>query len=297
MDKGERDAREIVLKMLNDVMACMVKAGQMPYVPVVKFNEAGGIFVAPPKDTTAGGITMTEEQLARMRLHIERSLNEFARLLWRDAVIQQRAIDGATAELQAAYKLGSNIIPWAMFLEAEQRAAATVVAPASDDNQHTLRPIAPVLFPGSVGDFMGVERPRVPVGAHGWPIVTAPTDMPGPVAKAAAVGDTAVTFDVESLEPARIQRSITINREDLLGTPGLESAMRRLLQDNIGAALDNNAVNLAAEGLVKFGNAPTVSAHDTYATYRARIMAGIDGKHANVPGDIRALIGLASSCP
>ena len=211
-----------------------------------------------------------------------------------DAVIQQRQIDGPTAELQAAYKVGANTIPWAMFLDTEQRADATVTAPASADNQHTLRPIAPVLFPGSVGDFMGVERPRVPVGAHGWPIVTAPTDMPGPVAKAAAVADTDVTFDVESLEPARIQRSITINREDLLGTPGLESAMRRLLQDNIGAALDNNAVNLAAEGLVKFGTAPTIGAQETYATYRARIMAGIDGKHANVPGDIRALIGIAS---
>ena len=92
MDKGERDAREIVLKMLNDVMATLVQAGQMPYVPIVKFNEAGGIFVAPPKDTTAGGITMTQEQLARMRLHIEKALNDFARLLWRDAVLNHRVV-------------------------------------------------------------------------------------------------------------------------------------------------------------------------------------------------------------
>lgn len=200
-----------------------------------------------------------------------------------DQIREQRAQDGAEAELQAHYELPGDSIPLALL---ERRAAASAQAPATVGTNQ--QPIEPVLFPRSVAAFLGVEMPRVPVGQATFPTMTAPATGPAGADEGASVDDTAGTFDVNALGPRRLQRSFTYSREDSASFAGMDAALRVNLNDALESGLDLAAINGILAGIDEpdtIGN--SVSGFDAFL---GAANGAVDGIHAAMLADVRMVV-------
>ena len=80
--------------------------------------------------------------------------------------MEHRASSGAIAEVQSERGLGANAIPTEMLME--HRA----VTPAPADTGQTQNAIEGYVFPRSVGAFLGIPSPVVPVGDATFPVLT-----------------------------------------------------------------------------------------------------------------------------
>ena len=88
------------------------------------------------------------------------------------ATFEKRQSDGAAAELQKHYGLGSHQVPLEMLRinrSVEERAAATVPASIGDASQ---APVITPVFASGDGAFLGIERPTVPTGDAAYPVLS-----------------------------------------------------------------------------------------------------------------------------
>ena len=209
------------------------------------------------------------------------------------AAIGGRATVGVEAELQQHYVAGNpHAIPTALLTTpaTEQRAAATAVAPATTAGPQ--QPIIPAIFPTRLAEFMGVQRASVPPGSPIYPVVATPNSGPASSAKAAEVADSAATFATYQLAPKRVQRSFTLNREDIAAFPGFGDAVRMNLADSLADGLDYFALRETGEGLFDFGTDPTASGTTmTWALFLDAVYGQVDGRYADNIAGIKLLIG------
>ena len=184
-------------------------------------------------------------------------------------------------------KLRANQVPLEML---ETRA----VTPAPGEVQENQAAIEPYVFPGSVAEFLQIPRPTVDVGEAIYPTLTGETTVHSP-AKNAAAGETTGEFTAEKLSPARLQASFFYSRED--------AASFASMGDSLRANLVRGACRMAWTG--KSLSAPMgCSRVRTWRTSPPplgrpmRAIAGrklaydhIDGRYANLPGDLRVVVG------
>ena len=243
----------------------------------------------------AGGLTAEE----RERRAIE-SRAEFRNAL--HAVVNDRSITGAEAELQQACGLGGHQVPWEMIAprrEAEHRADAVSAAPS---NSHLIQHgILARVFARSATMTLGVAMPMVPVGDQNYPVITAGSDG-AVLAKDASVGDAgAATVTANTLTPKRFQVEYIFRREDAARLMGLEEALRRDLSDALSDRLD--AQVLAGDGaapniggflaVAANGGLPAVAAPVivTYALAVGQLAEGVEGKYAGSESEVCAVLG------
>ena len=209
------------------------------------------------------------------------------------ATIEQRMTNGATAELQAHYKLNSNQIPIEMLrLErgVEERAAATVPGSIADATQAEV--VTPVFSSGD-GSFLGVERPIVPVGVAAFPVLGTAPSVKGPYTDSTEAGQTDAVFSAHSLPPERLQASYSYRASDAARFAGLDSSLRLALNSGLQEELDQQAIN-GSDGLLNGTNLPNnnVSAITSFALYLSGLLYGrVDGRYARTPGDVRVIVG------
>ena len=166
--------------------------------------KIGGIESAPPIETrTAEG-------------------RDFRRLVARanigaifDNVINHRAVDGATAEMQQHFGLDTNQVPLALLVRSwpAEELETRAVTPAPGEVGQNPASILQYVFPQSCAAFLDVNMPTVPVGESVWPVLTSELAVRTPAENAAAT-ETTGAFSAEVLSPSRLQASFFYSRED-----------------------------------------------------------------------------------
>ena len=210
------------------------------------------------------------------------------------ATVEQRMTNGATAEIQAHYKLNSNQIPVEMLRidrgVKEVRAAATVPGSIADATQAEV--VTPIFASGD-GAFLGIERPIVGVGVAAFPVLGTAPSVKGPFTDSTEAGQTDAVFSANSLAPERLQASYSYRASDAARFAGLDSSLRLALNAGLQEKLDNQAVN-GSDGLLNGSNLSNnnVTSTTSFALYLSQLLySRIDGRFARAPGDVRILVG------
>ena len=209
------------------------------------------------------------------------------------ATFEKRQTDGAPAELQKHFGLGSHQVPLEMLRidrGVEERAAATVPDSIGDASQSPV--ITPVFATGD-GAFLGIERPTVPVADGSFPVLSTLPSVKGPFTDSTEAAQTDATFVANSLAPERLQASFSYTRTDAARFAGLDSSLRLALNGGLQEALDNQAIE-GTDGLLTGANLDNnnVNAVTTFALYLSGLLYGrVDGRYARTPGDVRMIVG------
>ena len=204
------------------------------------------------------------------------------------AALDHRQTEGAEAELQKHFGMGSNQVPLSMI---EERA----VTPAPGNVQGNQSEIVPGVFPQSAAAFLGVDMPTVPTGDSVYPVLTTNASA-GTPAKGADQAETTGSFTANLLTPSRIQASFFYSIEDRARLVGMGEALRQNLSDALSDKLDQQVLN-GSKGLF---SGSILTGHDTtaetsYAQYRSQFAYGrVDGTFAGSVSDIRSVVGSAT---
>lgn len=200
------------------------------------------------------------------------------------AVLEDRATEGATAELQAELDLPAHTIPLDLI---EER--TTGVTPAPTDVGSSQAPIIPAVFPMGVASYLGIPQPRVPVGERTYTVLST-SAAPGTPAKGADQDHSTGAFTASVLSPKRIQASLFFAIEDRARLRGLSEALRQNLSEALMDRLDEVVVDdlLTGSTLTK----AAASSVDDFGTYRSRFAYNhVDGKRAGTVGALRIAVG------
>ena len=208
------------------------------------------------------------------------------------ATVEQRMTTGATAEIQAHFKINSNQIPIEMLRldrGVEERAAAV---PANIGGAVQAEVITPILSTGD-GAFLGIERPTVPVGDAAYPVLGTVPSVKGPFTGSDDAAGTDATFVANTLSPERLQASYAYRASDAARFSGLDPSLRLALNGGLTEALDKQAIS-GTDGLLTSTNLANhnVTAESTFALYlKGLLFARVDGRYARSPSDVRILVG------
>ena len=155
-----------------------------------------------------------------------------------------QAVEGAARELRDELRLDHGVLPWEALLPrgggVEQRADAATVAPS--DVGATQQSIVARVFARSVGTFLGVTMPTVPVGEANYPILATGATA-GVKAKGVVQDATAATFTVVVASPRRVTARYLIRVEDMSRFAMMEDALRADLRSALMDRLDDLIVN------------------------------------------------------
>ena len=204
------------------------------------------------------------------------------------ATLEHRQTDGQVAELQQSLKLAANQVPLELL---ETRA----VTPAPANVEGNQAPIESYVFPNSVVEFLAIPRPTVGSGEAIYPTLSGDTTVHAP-AKNGAAAETTGAFTAEKLSPSRLQASFFYAREDAASFVGMDDSLRANLSEALSDGLDAQVL-AGTNGLLTGANLAHVAAAAVtdYAGYRQKLAYDhIDGRFANVPGDLRVVVGSAT---
>ena len=195
---------------------------------------------------------------------------------------------GAMGELQREYGLGDNEIHIRQLVAPE----SYDVTPGATDVGQNLQEIIPYVFPDSVGAFLSVDMPTVPVGEAVFPVLTSTLDV-GTPAENADQAETTGSFSADVLSPSRLQASFFYSREDRARFAGMDSALRENLSMGLSDGLDKQII-AGTTGLLTGTvlDNHNVSAVTSYALYRSQFAYGrVDGRYASGTENLRVVMG------
>ena len=222
---------------------------------------------------------------------------------WLQSAISGKAIAGADAEYAAAAGVTDGTMPVDV-LERDRprpRQEDRVVTPTPATQAVQMGAIVPALFVRSVAPFLGIDMPMVGIGTPAYPYLTTSVTA-SMLAADAAAPETAGAFSVATAEPQRLQGSFRVRREDLVKLAGMEEALRMNLSSVLSDKLDDQILNGNGtapnlQGLLDdggAGSAPTAPAAnaETLPRYAAAMSSHVDGLHATMNNQVRALVGV-----
>ena len=227
------------------------------------------------------------------------------------AIAEERAHDGAEAELNKELRLSDQAMPLeALLPTAEERADAVSPQNAAGDAlpsgaiNLTTGPMLDRIFLATDTAFLGIAMPTVPAGERRYPVMVGGTD-----AAMQARGDEpdagAARFDIVDANPHRLTGRYVFDLEGVAEMGGLlEATLRSDLRMVMGFMMDQQVLNGTGQNNQVAGviasldldlppgapagrDAPTLS----WANARQIATDGLDGRYARTEGDIRLLIG------
>lgn len=211
------------------------------------------------------------------------------------AAVENRHTEGAEAEAQAAFGLGSNAVPLDMLRlpvesrEVEQRAVTPGLASGSTVQSQAA--ILPPVFARGDAAFLRVSMPTVPTGTAAYPVLTTRPTVGGPHTDSTDVAETTGAFEAATLQPSRLQASFFWRRVDAARFRGMADSLRSALSAGLSEAMD---AKVLAQIIADVSQTEADGA-DTFATYRSRLIYGrLDGRHASSEGELRVLAGAAT---
>ena len=157
------------------------------------------------------------------------------------AAVEQRAADGAEAELNAALGFAGNRFPLELLAPPVETRATT-----DTDTQTTPRRWLDRLFAETAAMRLGVTMESVPAGVASFPVTTAGATA-AQRGRSEAAADTAWTIGTTELKPARNAVRLLFSLEDTARIPDLESALTRELRMALMEGIDR-AIFLGDDG-------------------------------------------------
>ena len=249
----------------------------------------------PADDDTTGAPAGDPEERERIEI---RSRARLARFM--DAAISGRAVDGAEAEVAAAFGC-PGAVPLVMFETRERQPEERAVTPSPATAATSLGAIVPAMFQRSAAAWLGVDMPSVAAGDAGFAVVG--TSVTGGVkAKSAESAETEGAITVTTAQPRRITGAFRFTREDAARLSGMEGALRENLSSVLSDAADGQAVNGSGAGdgtingliaILTAAAAPAAGVED-FARYNAAMLSHVDGVFATDRTGVRGLLGAAT---
>ena len=224
------------------------------------------------------------------------------------AAMENRSVDGAEGELNAAVGIGANRFPLELLAppertRPEQRTEDRAVTAA--DTQTMPRTWLDRLFAETAAMRLGITMESVPVGAASFPVTTAGASA-AQRGKDQSAADTAWTVGVVEMKPKRNAATLKFSIEDTARIPGLEAALTRdlrmALTEGIDRAIfigDSGATPNAGDILGLTGaaidettltQANKIRGPETLATFTGLV----DGIHANTLGDLNVVAAVGA---
>lgn len=235
---------------------------------------------------------------------------EIARLLDRvgvgdylDAAGSGRQVDGAAAELRCA-ALGDDaplgLMPLDVLIPRQARQlradAVTSVASAVQENQSS---IAGRVFAVGALDYLGVDRPTIPVGTQSYVSLTAGGDADFRD-DGVALDATAATFTTKSINPSRVTARYLFDNIVDVRLRGASDAMAADLRMQLSDKLDKVGLNGQAAvsntspalmGIINALSNPTdAGSVATWTDYLDAYDDAVDGKYAMDDSMVRLLV-------
>ena len=222
-----------------------------------------------------------------------------------EAALQGTIEQGAERELADALAVRSGpgyvdgtVIPWALLLPEEQRAATTTT---QNDGPTRQVPVIDRLFrqPDSILDMLGVGLMSSGPGQTEYPLVSAGTTNVGQTAENTDLADpAAMTFDYQTLKPTgRLSGSYELTAELRASVMGIEQALRRdlamLIEEQMILQLFNgNGTAPQVNGILNRVAAPTTNpaAEATFSDYVSLGAMAVDGYFASDETDTDILL-------
>ena len=205
-----------------------------------------------------------------------------------EGVVERRATDGRTAELQGHLGLHSGQVPLEL-LRIEDRA----VTPAPTNTGASQAEIVQPVF--AMGDlaFLNVRQEVVPAGDAVFPVLTT-----RPTVKthddSTSVDETTGAFTAVNLAPQRTQASFFFRRQDGVRFAGMEDALRQALSSALSEELDKLFMAEMVKAANMGGLGPATDLGSGKADFAAlKTLAGgqVDGRFAGSKMDVRILMG------
>ena len=217
------------------------------------------------------------------------------------AAMENRSVDGAEGELNAAVGIGANRFPLELLAPPELRVARTEDRETTGVDIQTMpRTWLDRLFAETAAMRLGITMESVPAGSASFPVTTAGASA-AQRGKDQAAGDTAWTVGVTELTPKRNAATLKFSIEDTARIPGLESALTRDLRMALTEGVDR-AMFIGDSGATP--NAGDIvglqgaAIDETTITQTNKIKGPetlsaflnlIDGIHANTLGDLNVV--------
>ena len=211
-----------------------------------------------------------------------------------DNVLNHRAVDGATAEMQKHFGLDTNQIPLALLVRSwpTEELETRAVTPAPTNVGQNMASIIPYVFPMAAATFLDVDMPTVGVGEAVYPVLTSTLAVHTPAENAAAT-ETTGSFTAEVLSPSRIQAAFHYSREDRARFAGMDAALRENLSMGLSDGLDDQILTgtngLFTGTVLANHNVTTATTYDLYLSQL--VYDRIDGRYASGSGDVKMLMG------
>lgn len=207
------------------------------------------------------------------------------------AAVENRHTEGAEAEVQAAFGIGSNAVPLDMLrLPVESRAVTPGLASGSVAQSQGA--ILPPVFASGDASFLGVAMPTVPAGTATYPVLTTRPTVGGPHTDSTAVAETTGAFSAVQLEPSRLQASFFWRRVDAARFRGMADSLRAALSAGLSEAMDSKIVGQIITDTTKVAASGSA---DSFASYRKRFVYDrLDGRHASAEGELRIVAGAST---
>ena len=223
------------------------------------------------------------------------------------AAMENRSVDGAEGELNAAVGIGANRFPLELLAPPERRVAAGPEdrAVTAVDTQTMPRTWLDRLFAETAAMRLGITMESVPAGSASFPVTTAGASA-AQRGKDQAAADTAWTVGVVEMKPKRNAATLKFSIEDTARIPGLESALTRDLRMALTEGVDRamfigdsganpnagDIVGLQGAGITEttLSQANKIKGPETLAAFTAMI----DGIHANTLGDLNIVAAVGA---
>ena len=254
--------------------------------------------VAAEGDETREVVDQPDAEARELKRIEERS--EFSNYIV--AALENRSVDGAEKELNAALGMGANKFPLQFLTRGltEDRAAI--------DGDTSTKPNAWLdrLFYGSHAARLGISFPSVPAGVSSYPVTTG-----GPSGvqrgRTEAISDGTFAFSVSELKPTRHALSMTYSIEDSARVPGLADAIQRDMRAALVESIDNTIFKGDAGGSgteADIVGLQTASIDESTLTQANKVKGDkvlekyvdmIDGKYAESMGDISIVNSVGST--
>lgn len=207
-------------------------------------------------------------------------------------------LSGATAEVVQEMRAQGGYRGIPLPLDAlEQRAGETVATGLYEPKQ--TRDLIGRIFPQSLAARLGVNSVNIPSGAVEWPILTAGAVTGWADGELANVGapNVATTAEVTLKPDHNLGAQMVLSRKSLKQTAGIENAIRADMSAAIAVALDYAVLNGTGADGQPTGFIPgataysiskeEVSALDTWAAFRAEVVAFLEANAITDPSQIR----------
>lgn len=218
------------------------------------------------------------------------------------AALEDSELEGAEKEMVDALEIrqsgGGVQMPTRMLARADEETRADAVTSLSVDTEARPRGWLTRLFNGTIAGHLGITSESVPTGVASYPIIGSGTSA-ATVAKGTQKDAAAMTVTVEELKPQRITGRYVFNREDLARLPSLEAQIAVDLRHVMADQMESEIVNGATEGnttLISGLSSLTANPDEALAAatggkgFADLLLAGIDGKYAHSPADIRVAV-------